>query len=99
MLDPVTEIDFLSSFSAGLQWEPELQWELMLQQKLKLKLELVQEQEETSWMRTSKRYRSATSWMISKGNFEGLQVPGHFLNANLNSCLLESNQLEQCPNH
>ncbi|GBC17234.2 hypothetical protein GLOIN_2v1790244 [Rhizophagus irregularis DAOM 181602=DAOM 197198] len=35
-------------------WEPELQWELMLQQKLKLKLELVQEQEETSWMRTSK---------------------------------------------
>ncbi|PKC04744.1 hypothetical protein RhiirA5_421838 [Rhizophagus irregularis] len=39
---------------AGLQWEPELQWKLMLQQKLKLKLELVQEQEETSWMRTSK---------------------------------------------
>jgi hypothetical protein len=49
-----TEIDFLSSFSAGLQWEPGLQWELVLQQELEPKLELMQEQEETSWMRTSK---------------------------------------------
>ncbi|CAB4409114.1 unnamed protein product [Rhizophagus irregularis] len=35
---------------AGIQWEPGLQWELVLQQELELKLE----QEETSWMRTSK---------------------------------------------
>ncbi|CAB4476619.1 unnamed protein product [Rhizophagus irregularis] len=37
---------------AGLQWEPGLQWGLVLQQELELVL--VQEQEETSWMRTSK---------------------------------------------
>ncbi|CAB4446632.1 unnamed protein product [Rhizophagus irregularis] len=32
-------------------------------------------------------------------NFEDLQVPEYFLNANLNSYLLELNQLEQCSNH
>ncbi|CAB4429124.1 unnamed protein product [Rhizophagus irregularis] len=37
---------------------------------------------------------SVTSWIAPGWNFEGLQVPGRFLNANLNSCLLESNQLE-----
>ncbi|PKC05220.1 hypothetical protein RhiirA5_401087, partial [Rhizophagus irregularis] len=38
--------------------------------------------------------RSATSWIAPGWNFEGLQVSERFLNANLNGCLLKSNQLE-----
>ncbi|CAB4432164.1 unnamed protein product [Rhizophagus irregularis] len=49
------------------------------------------------WLRPLNRSMaswSATSWIAPEWNFEGLQVPGRFLNANLNSCLLESNQLK-----